>query len=482
MPDWTMTAALALLALNLLLLIYLALRRADRRGAAEADALQRLERELRDELGRQGQATRVDLATFQQMLLAQSGDVARTQNEQIDSFRTQLAATQQGVSTALAQATQALAQQAGGACEAQDAALRRFGDTLAGQLRGLAEANDRRLAELRAAVETQLHALQEGNEKKLDQMRATVDEKLHATLEQRLGESFKQVADRLEQVHKGLGEMQGLARDVGALNRVLTNVKTRGVFGEVQLAALLEQVFTPEQYATHVATVPGSSERVEFAIRLPGQGGGNGRAGDAPPLWLPIDAKFPREDYERLLDASERADLPAMDAAARAIEARLRLEAKRIRDKYVAPPHTTDFGILFLPTEGLYAEALRRPGLAEALQRECKVMLAGPTTLLALLNSLQMGFRTLALEQRSSEVWDVLGAVKTEFAKFGDILARTRKKLDEASSSIELAERRTRVMTRELRSVEALPDARSAELLPGLAPGADGARDDDAEG
>ena len=284
-------------------------------------------------------------------------------------------------------------------------------------------------------------------------------------LELRLGESFKQVADRLEQVHKGLGEMQTLARDVGSLNRVLTNVKTRGVFGEVQLAGLLEQVFTPEQYATNVATVPGSNDRVEFAIRLPGKGvdGGHG-----PPLWLPIDAKFPREDYDRLLDAHERADAPAMELHAKAIEVRLRLEARSIRDKYVSPPHTTDFAILFLPTEGLYAEALRRPGLSEALQREYKVMMAGPTTLLATLNSLQMGFRTLALEKRSAEVWEVLGAVKTEFSKFGDVLARTKKKLEEAGNTIEQAEVRSRAMVRQLRSVEALPELRSAELLPGL--------------
>ena len=477
MPDWFPIAVLALLVSLLALLLWLVLRRHPDTATPQ---IERLERELRDELGRQGQTTRGDLGTFQQMLLAQSGDVARTQNEQIDSFRGQLAATQQAVSFALAQATQGLAQQSQGAREAQDAALRRFGDALAEQLRALTEANERRLTEVRVAVESRLNALQEGNEKKLDQMRATVDEKLHATLEQRLGESFKQVADRLEQVHKGLGEMQGLARDVGALNRVLTNVKTRGVFGEVQLAGLLEQVFTPEQYATNVATVPGSSERVEFAIRLPGQGGGTGRAGDGPPLWLPIDAKFPREDYERLIDASERADLPAMEVAAKAIEVRLRLEAKSIRDKYVSPPHTTDFGILFLPTEGLYAEALRRPGLAEALQRECKVMLAGPTTLLALLNSLQMGFRTLALEKRSSEVWEVLGAVKTEFTKFGDVLAKTKKKLDEASSNIDAAEVRTRAMARQLRTVEALPDTRSAALLPGLAAVSDDLRDDEA--
>ena len=257
--------------------------------------------------------------------------------------------------------------------------------------------------------------------------------------------------------------MQTLARDVGSLNRVLTNVKTRGIFGEMQLAGLLEQVFTPEQYAANVATIPGSNERVEFAVRLPGQ-----RA-DGEPLWLPIDAKFPREDYERLLDAQERADPVGVEAAAKAIETRLRLEAKSIRDKYVSPPHTTDFGILFVPTEGLYAEALRRPGLLEALQRDFKIMLAGPTTLLATLTSLQMGFRTLALEKRSAEVWEVLGAVKTEFGKFGEVLAKTKKKLDEASSTIDLAATRTRAMERRLKTVEALPESQVTRLLPGLA-------------
>jgi DNA recombination protein RmuC len=430
MPEWIVPALLVLLVL---IVAWIALRRAD-------DApIRRLEAALRDELGRQAQASRGDLSTFQQVLLAQSGDVARTQNEQIDSFRGQLAATQAQT----------------------EAALRRFSETLAEQLRLLSDANERRLTEVRQAVDARLVALQEGNEKKLDQMRATVDEKLHATLEQRLGESFKQVADRLEQVHKGLGEMQTLARDVGSLNRVLTNVKTRGIFGEVQLAGLLEQVFTPEQFATNVATVPGSKERVEFAIKLPGQ------RQDGAPLWLPIDAKFPREDYERLLDAHERADPLAAEVAAKAIETRLRLEAKTIREKYVAPPHTTDFGILFVPTEGLYAEALRRPGLVEGLQREFKVMLAGPTTLLATLTSLQMGFRTLALEKRSAEVWEVLGAVKTEFAKFGDVLAKTKKKLEEASNTIDQAETRTRAMVRQLKGVEALPEARAMQLLPG---------------
>jgi DNA recombination protein RmuC len=450
MTALALLVALAVMgALTLVLVARLLLRGRD------SGALDRLERELRDELGRQSQATRGDLGTFQQMLLAQSGDVARTQNEQIDAFRVQLAATQTTL-TQQAQALQAalteqqrslqaaLVQQTQAAREAQDAALRRLGD----------------------AMEQRLGRLQEGNEAKLEQMRATVDEKLHATLEQRLGESFKQVADRLEQVHRGLGEMQTLARDVGALNRVLTNVKTRGVFGEVQLAGLLEQVFTPEQYARNVATLPGSREYVEFAIKLPGQ------RSDGAPLWLPIDAKFPREDYERLLDAHERADAAGVEVSAKAIETQLRQEAKTIREKYVGPPHTTDFAILFLPTEGLYAEALRRPGLMEALQREHKVMLAGPTTLLATLNSLQMGFRTLALEKRSAEVWEVLGAVKTEFGKFGDVLAKTKKKLEEASNTIDAAEVRTRAMARQLRGVEALPEGRTAQLLP---PGSGGA-------
>ncbi|MFT3956315.1 MAG: DNA recombination protein RmuC [Piscinibacter sp.] len=460
MLEWIVVA---LAALNLVLLIVLLLRKGDADGLQRSlrEDQERGGRELRAEVQDSARGTRQELgqalALFQQTLLAQQGDVARTQNEQIDSFRTQLATMQQLVGQSLQQATQALAQQSQSARESQDAALKRFGDSFGEQI-----------GTVRTSVEQRLQAIQADNEKKLEQMRATVDEKLHATLEQRLGESFKQVADRLEQVHKGLGEMQGLAKAVGALNRVLTNVKTRGVFGEVQLAGLLEQVFTPEQYDTNVETVPGSRERVEFAVRLPGQ-----RA-DGVPLWLPIDAKFPREDYERLLDAQERADAPAAEAAGRAIEQRLRLEAKTIRDKYVAPPHTTEFAILFVPTEGLYAEALRRPGLSEALQREYRVMLTGPTTLLATLNSLQMGFRTLALEKRSAEVWEVLGAVKTEFAKFGDVLARTKKKLEEASNTIDAAEVRSRAMARRLKSVEGLSEPRAQALLPGLdAPGGD---------
>ena len=461
--DWIPLALLALLVLLVLLTLWLALRRPDEapmralrdqlQAAVRAD-VQQLERGLRDEVARSAGNTRSELAqtlaTFQQTLLTQQGDVARTQNEQIDSFRTQLASTQQHQADTL-----------GRSGEQQALSLSRFSETLTDQLRALSQSNDQRMAEVRTTVEHKLTAIQQDNEKKLEQVRQTVDEKLHATLEQRLGESFKQVADRLDQVHRGLGEMQNLAKDVGSLSRVLNNVKTRGNFGEVQLAALLEEVFTADQFGRNVETIPGSNQRVDFALRLPG------RRDDGAPLWLPIDAKFPREDYERLLDAQERADPVAAEIAAKAIEMRLRAEARTIREKYIAAPHTADFGILFVPTEGLYAEALRRPGLVEALQREHKIMLAGPTTLLATLNSLQMGFRTLALEKRSAEVWEVLGAVKTEFGKFGDVLAKTKKKLDEASSSIELAERRTRVMARELKSVEALSDTRAQLLLPG---------------
>jgi DNA recombination protein RmuC len=312
---------------------------------------------------------------------------------------------------------------------------------------------------VRETLEKQLAQLQSSNSAKLDEMRATVDEKLQATLQTRLGESFKQVADRLEQVHKGLGEMQTLASGVGDLKHLLTNVKTRGIFGEAQLASLLEQVLVPDQYAAQVATRPGNKNVVDFAIRLPGQSEGE-------PLWLPIDAKFPNEDYERLLDAQGRADALAADAAGKALELRIRLEAKSIAEKYVEPPYTTDFAILFLPTEGLYAEVLRRPGLMQALQREHRITLAGPTTLLAMLSSLQMGFRTLALEKRSSDVWQVLGAVKTEFGKFGDVLARVKSQTETVLKTLDSAETRSRAMGRALKKVEALPETPSSSLLP----------------
>lgn len=358
----------------------------------------------------------------------------------------------------------------------QAQALERFGQGLAGQvgqlgtlqaqqfeafgqhLNRLTQSFDARVEQLRLTVETRLGAIQTENAAKLEEMRKTVDEKLHATLEQRLGESFKLVSERLEQVHRGLGEMQTLAAGVGDLKKVLTNVKTRGTWGEVQLANLLEQVLTAEQYAENVATRPKSADRVEFAIRLPGRE-------DGAPVWLPIDAKFPVEDYQKLVEAQERADVIAVEAAAKALETRLKDEARTIREKYIEPPYTTDFAILYLPTEGLYAEALRRPGLVEALQRDQRVSIAGPTTLAAMLNSLQMGFRTLAIEKRSSEVWAVLGAIKTEFGKFGEALAHTRKKLQEASNSIDKAEVRTRAVTRKLKDVEALPVPEAVALF-----------------
>lgn len=341
-----------------------------------------------------------------------------------------------------------------------DLALRQqqFEESLAARLRELGDRNTQTLGELRATLESQLKSLQADNAQKLEQMRATVDEKLHATLETRLTESFGNVAAMLAKVHQGLGDMHKLAADVGGLQRVLTNVKSRGVFGEVQLAGLLEQVFAPDQYAANVATVPGSNERVEYAVRFPGSDG-------SAPVWLPIDAKFPREDYERLLDAQERADAESARNAGEALERRVRLEAKRIVDKYVAAPHTTEFAILFLPTEGLYAEVLRRPGLVDALQRDQRIAVAGPTTLLALMTSFQMGFRTLAIQERSSEIRRTLGAVKTEFGKFGEVLDGVHKKLQEASNKIDETSRRSRAMNRALRDVEALPGDDSRRLL-----------------
>ncbi len=314
----------------------------------------------------------------------------------------------------------------------------------------------------------QLQQLQKSNSDKLDEMRRTVDEKLQTTLEKRLSESFKQVAERLEQVHQGLGQMHKLAQGVGDLQRVLTNVKTRGMFGEVQLEALLEQVLTIEQYSKQVETKPRSNQRVDFAIRFPGRGGQDGE-----PVWLPIDAKFPREDYERLLDAHDRADAVAAELAAKALEVRIRTEAKSIAESYLAPPHTTDFAILFLPIEGLYAEVLRRPGLMDSLQRDYRVTLAGPTTLLAMLNSLHMGFRTLALEQQASDVWKVLGAVKTEFERYGDWVEKVREQVQKASDTLDKADTRSKQMRLALRKVEALPETETQALLPKVDDGTD---------
>ncbi|MES2296995.1 MAG: DNA recombination protein RmuC [Pseudomonadota bacterium] len=432
------TLVLAGAAVLIIVLQLLALLRG--RGDTAAQ-LERIERALRQELQGSAQATRQELtATLAQYHAAGV--------QQLDGMR------QQGQLAAIS------------AREEQATALKRLADSLNQTLAALTESNAQRMLEVRATLESKIRDLQADNGARLEEMRKTVDEKLHATLETRLSESFRQVSERLEKVHQGLGEMQQLAIGVGDLKRVLTNVKTRGTWGEVQLEMLLEQVMTPDQYAKNVETIPGSGARVEFAIRLPGTGEGG------TPVWMPIDAKFPKEQYERLIDAAERADAEAVAVAGRELERAVRLEAKTIADKYLEPPKTTDFAILFLPTEGLYAEVMRRPGLADDLQRELRVSIAGPSTLSALLNSLQMGFRTLALEKRSSEVWQVLGAVKTEFGKFGDVLSQTKMTLERAAKNIENAEVRSRQMARKLKSVEALP-SEAAQLL--LGPDVDGA-------
>ena len=324
--------------------------------------------------------------------------------------------------------------------------LREQMESFSRQIQQITQASAQQQENLRQVVATRLQQIQEDNTKKLDQMRATVDEKLQGTLEKRLGESFKHVSDRLEQVHKGLGEMQNLATGVGDLKRVLTNVKSRGGWGEVQLGALLEHILAPEQFARNVKIGEVGGEVVEFALRLPGRQ-------DGEEVWLPIDAKFPLEDYERLVEAQEKAQTEALELAGKNLAQRIKAEAKTISEKYVMPPRTTDFAIMFLPNEGLYAEVIRRPGLVEAIQRDNRVVIAGPTTFAALLNSLQMGFRTLAIERRSSEVWRLLGAVKTDFGKFGELLAGVKKKLDQASHTMDDAARRSRAIERKLRTV-----------------------------
>ena len=415
-------------------------------------------RELRTELSE-------SVARLSHQVGTQMSSIATVQNNQIDAFSRQLVELTTANERRLAELRETVDKKLGEAKEdarqgREESAgtLKRFSESLNQQLGTIQDASDKRLVEMRTLIESRLEAIQKDNAEKLEKMRATVDEKLHATLEQRLGESFKLVSDRLEQVHKGLGEMQTLASGVGDLKRVLTNVKTRGTWGEVQLGALLDQVLTKEQYERNVETRPGSRAIVEFAIRLPGRE-------SQGQMWLPIDCKFPAEDYDRLLAAQDRADPAGMEDASKAIETVLKLEARKIRDKYIEPPHTTDFALLYLPTEGLFAEALRRPGLSDLLQREYRVTIAGPTTLHALLNSLQMGFRTLAIEKRSSEVWVVLGAVKTEFGKFGEVLANTKRQLETVTRSIDQAETRSRQMERKLKDVEALPEAQAQGLL-----------------
>ena len=446
MPDVLMqiiTLLVGVASLILLLLVLVFKPKSHKEALSDMEfkilgqQLEKMERFLREEMARNREelATgtrqgREELSTsfqsFNDSLLLRMREIASLQKDQLDIFSGQLAKLTQ---------------------------MNEY------KLEKVREAVDLKLTELREAVEHKLHELQHENSVKLEQIRTTVDEKLHATLEQRLGESFKLVSERLEMVHKGLGEMQALASGVGDLKKVLTNVKTRGTWGEIQLGSLLEQVLTPEQYATNVVTKQGGNERVEFAVKLPA------RDHSDQIIWLPLDAKFPLEDYHRLLEAQEQADLILIDELGKALENRIKAEGKQIREKYLDPPATTDFGIMFLPVEGLYAEVLRRPGLSELLQREYRVVVTGPTTLAALLNSLQMGFRTLAIEQRSSEVWALLGAVKTEFGRFGDILEKTQKKLQEASNTIESAAKKSRTIERKLKGVQELPPGESVELL-----------------
>jgi DNA recombination protein RmuC len=350
------------------------------------------------------------------------------------------------------------------------AALMGFTDTFSSQTSKLTESNEQRLESLRSIVDLRLKQLQDDNSKQLEKVRATVDEKLQGTLERRLGESFKQVSDGLARVFEVSGEMKSLAMGVGDLKRVLSNVTARGHWGEIQLEKLLDQILTPEQYERRVRVNPATNEAVDFAIKLPGKGNG---AGNGEVVWLPIDAKFPTEDYQRLVEAQEKGDVEGTEAAAKALGNRLRDSAKDICAKYIRPPATTDFGIMFLPTEGLYAEMVRRRGLFETIQRDCRVMIAGPTTLAALLNSLQMGFRSLTIQKRSSEVWQLLSTVKAEFGKFGDLLDGVKRKLDQASSTIEDAARKSRTIEKKLRKVEDLPQGEANVLLKDLLPGAE---------
>jgi DNA recombination protein RmuC len=399
-----------------------------------------------------------ELRTRIEVLTATNADFERDLRQDLASARTEQSAAAQAarteLRTILEQHAQMMREQLHGIAGAQNEQRKQVADRVS----DFTKSNEQRLEAVRSTVEARLDVLRNENTQKLDQMRATVDEKLQTTLDERLGQSFKQVADRLEQVHKGLGDMQTLAIGVGDLKRVLTNVKRRGTWGEMQLGALLADVLNPGQYGVNVETIPGSGKRVEFAIRMPGRA-------DEAPCWIPVDSKFPVEEWERLQDALERADGDGAETARKALSTFVRQQAKTIRDNYVAPPHTSDFAFLFLPTESLYAEMMARGGLAEELQRGYRVTIAGPSNFLALLNIVQMGFRTVAIEQRSKEVWHTLSAVRTEFGKFGEVLARAQKKLQEASNTIDEARGKTTTIARKLKDVELLPDAQARDLL-----------------
>lgn len=484
MPTDLLLYVITGLLLACALMLALLLRRRDDHGSvalleaklnAATQGQERAERALREEIarsreeaGRDGHLLRGEVTSSMKgigdTVFQHLGTLSSTQQEQVGQVLhalQQMSDSQQGgagqlrteVGSALKGLNDSVVRTLGEMAVAQKQAL----ESVSAQVATLTSTNGQQLEALRASVEGRLDQIRADNTEKLERVRQTVDEKLQGVLEQRLGESFRLVSDRLELVHKGLGEMQTLASGVGDLKKVLANVKVRGNWGEVQLGNLLEQVLTPEQYAANVATNEFNGTRVEFAIRLPGH--------DLGPVWLPIDAKFPVEDYQRLVDAQEAGDIAAVDAAARQLEVRIRGCAKDICTKYLNPPQTTDFAIMFLPTEGLYAEVVRRAGLLDTIQRECRVVVAGPITLWAILNSLQMGFRTLAIQQRSSEVWNVLGAVKTEFGKFGAVLEKVQKKLHEASTQMDAAGVRTRALERKLRDVQELPAPEAQRLL-----------------
>lgn len=448
------------------------MERAVREEAARSrDELARAAREQRQELAETFRIFSdavmqriLDAASMQQGQLESFSEhltsFTRISGERLDSMRTESAAQAKNLREEVLAGLNAIA-------ESNISTIRELAATQKDQLEAMSNAiinlsnsNEKKLEAVRVTVEDRLQNLQADNARQLEQMRQTVDEKLQGTLEKRLGESFRQVSERLELVHKGLGEMQTLAVGVGDLKKVLTNVKTRGTWGEVQLGALLEQVLSPEQFAVNVATKD-AAERVEFAIRLPGQGTDRNEC-----VWLPIDAKFPVEDYQRLLEAQDVSDTASVEYAGRQLEARVKTCAADISKKYLNPPKTTDFGILFLPIEGLFAEVIRRTGLVETIQREYRVVIAGPTTLWSILNSLQMGFRTLAIQKRSAEVWNLLAAVKTEFSKYGEILDAVQKKLHQASDTIDKAKIRSRAVSRKLKDVQELPVHEAEALLP----------------
>ena len=504
MTDILLSAILTLIVISAAILLML-LKKASKADTSQIaprldafektqDRTERMVREelaqSRDELGKMNREQRQELGeafkNFGDSVIQRMTSAAGMQKTQLDDFSCQLAAFAKSSGERL---DAVRTESAAGARQLREEVvetLTRISNTMTSTMNGLASAqkeqldamssaigklsdsNADKLEAIRATVESKLQSIQADNAKQLDQMRQTVDEKLQGTLEKRLGESFKMVSERLELVHKGLGEMQSLATGVGDLKKVLTNVKTRGTWGEVQLGALLEQVLNSDQFATNVSLKDGG-ERVEFAVRLPGQGMDKDET-----VWLPIDAKFPIEDYHRLIEAQERADIEGVEQAGRQLESRVKACAGDICGKYLNPPRTTDFGILFLPIEGLFAEVVRRTGLVEVIQRECRVVIAGPTTLWSILNSLQMGFRTLAIQNRSSEVWSLLGAVKTEWSKYGDVLDAVQKKLNQASETIEKAKVRSRAVGRKLKDVQELPIGEAAALLPLNVPEEDG--------